>query len=334
MDLKYIMQKSRYKFLQDNKAILYDTAKLPEYKKELSMYIKELYIYNISLKSLAKENPRPTVKDELLNLAIICTENSNIKKLIKLKRCLPYKELCSLSGKTQKYFERWGNHILAFFILFNYNTISSFLNIKEIDPINRNRNDENSSPISSEDTFSGIVLKVKSKHCYILTPNGSFIAVSLHDNVSFGELYSGTIKKERDYFKVPAKIFIVILIVTSVIAFYMYNQKDRTVIIKGGLSITLETNKWNRVINLKALNSTSYKVKESVKTFNKPLDAALLSLLDAALLGDYISEDTSATIYISGSDSTYPNVENTKRYIADKNLPITINYNGIDLSSK
>lgn len=299
------------------------------------MFVKELYIYNISFKSLSKENPRPIIKDELLNLAIICTENNSIKNLIKLKRCLPYKELCSLSGKPQKYFERWGNYILAFFIIFNnnYSSISSFMNISEVDPINRNRNDEVSSSVSLNETFSGIVLKVKSNRCYILTPEGSFLAVGLHDNVSFGELYSGKLKKEKDYFKVPAKIFVVFLITASIIGFYMYNQKDRTVILRGGLAITLETNKWDRVINLKALNSDSYKVKESVKTFNKSLDSALLSLLETALLGDYISEDSTITIYISGNDDTYPNIEKTKKYILDRSLPISINYKGIDLSS-
>lgn len=335
MDLKYVMLKNRYRFVHNNKAILYDVTKLQLYKKELSMFIKELYIYNISFKDLAKEKPRPIVKDELLNLAIICTETEELKRLIKLHRSVPSKELCSISGKSQKYFERWGNYIIAFFIIYNnnYTSISSYLNVKEVELFSKDKDDIPPAPETAEENFAGIALKVKSKRCYLLTPNGDFIVVEVHDSVTFGELYSGKEKKERDYYKLPAKIFIVALALSLVLFFYMYNRKDRTVIIRGKLSITMETNKWDRVINLTAFNKDSYKIKKSVKTFNRTLDSSILNLLEVAVQSNYISETSPTTIYISVGDNEYPNLEKTKEYILNSKLPIIINYNGKNLSS-
>jgi hypothetical protein len=326
------MQKSRYKFVHHNKAILYDAAKLSTYRKELSLFVKELYIYNITFKNLAKGNPRPIIKDELLNLAIICTESDSITKWIKLHRSLPIKELSSISGKPQKFFERWENYIIAFFIIIhnNYSCIYSFLNIKSIDPFSKDINDTNPNKeegISGSGEIVGIILKVKSKACYILTPDGSFASIRVSRDVSPGELCSGEIKKERDYYKVPAKIFIAIFAVTLIAYFYLYNLKDRTIIIRGNLSMKMETNKWDRVISLTALNSSSYQLKKDSKTFNKSLDSVLVSLLQSAVYNNYINDKNPSTIYISGAKTEYPDIIKTKQYIEDNKLQVTIIYN-------
>ncbi|WP_139903588.1 anti-sigma-I factor RsgI family protein [Clostridium thermarum] len=339
MDIKYIMQKSRYKFVHDNKAVLYDVTKLSLYKKELSLFIKELYIYNVSLKNLAKETPRPVIKDELLNLAIICSENERFANWIKVHRLLPYKNLSSISGKPQKFFERWSNYLMAYFIIIhnNYSHIYSFMNIKAIEPFTREKKITDTNPEekdTSSDTLAGLVLKVKANGCYILTSCGTFAFIKNNGDTSMGELCSGQITKERDYFKVTARIFIAVLTLTLITSFYLYNLKGRTVVIQGKLSMTIETNKWDKVITSTALNPTSYDLNKGIKTFNRSLDSVLSSLLEAAVSQNYIDEKSTTVIYISGGTADYPNIEKTKQYIEDNKLSVTINFNGINLSSE
>lgn len=337
MKIEYIMQKSRYKFSHDNKTPLYDVATLQSYKKEISLLQKELYIYNISFKSLAKSDPRPIIKDELLNIAIICTENEKFSNWIKVRHFLPYKELCSISGKPQKFFERWSDYIITLFIIFsnNYSNLSSFLNIKTMDTFVNEKSEvkEVTNLNNKEEKLAGMVLKNLSKGCYILTSNGSFALVSTDDDYSPGELCTGKIKKHRDYYSAPGKIFIFLTLFLLFFTFSLFFKEEGLIVIdSSSISFNIKTNKLNRVVEVRAMNDLSDKVKDSVSTFNKSLDSVLLAILENSVDNSYLEESTPMNIYISSGRNSSLNIDKTKEYIKNNNLSVVINYDGTVLS--
>lgn len=333
------MKKSRYKFSYDNKTPLYDASFLQAYKKEISLLQKELYIYNINFKSLVKYNPRPIIKDELLNIAIICTENEKLSNWIKVRHSLPYKELCSISRKPQKFFERWSEYIIALFIIFsnNYSNINSFLNIKTMDTFVNEKSESNeSTDINTKDhKLIGMVLKVLSKSCYILTSTGDFSLISVEEEFSIGELCSGKVKKQRDYYGAPGKVFILLTILLLFFALSIYFKEDRLILIDSSsskISMNIKVNKFNRVVGVTAMNESSGMVKKDASTFNKSMDTALYSILEAAVNKSYVEKSNPINIYISGDQPSSINLDQTKKYIKDNDLSITINYNGRVLS--
>lgn len=337
------MQKSRFKFSYNNKTPLYDTSILQSYKKEISLFQKELYIYNISLKNLVKYNPRPIIKDELLNLAIICTENEKLTNWIKVRHSLPYKELCSISDKPQKFFERWSEYIIALFIIFsnNYSNLSSFLSIKKMESFVNEKSEEPKNPntnidtSSKEDKLIGIVLKGLAKNCYILTSTGNFALVSVDEEYSIGELCSGKLKKQYDYYSAPGKVFIFLTILVLLFAISMYLKEYRLVVIDSKtISMNIKINKFNRVVGITAMNDTSNKLRKDVSVFNKNIDSALNSILETAVDKAYVDKSEPINIFISGNPNSTINFNKTKEFIKNNEFPITINYNGRILSSE
>lgn len=331
-----MMQKSKYKFMYDNKTVLYDASKQSKYEKALSLFVKELYIYNVSLKNLAKETPRPIIKNELLNIAAICLEEEVIAKSMKLKRSIPIKHLSSFTGKSQKFFEKWQYYILAYFILLsneNYSSIISYLNIQETaNSLDRKNTDNTSNTISGQTSsasreLTGIVLKCRKKTCYILTAYGDFQAISTTESKTIGELCTGKKTKEHNLYNTPLKAAILAFIFVLVVGFYSYIHTERIIIIKSSFNIKLEVNRWNRIIDITGLNVNGADIEHSVKLFNRPLDSALTSILNEGINQKYISENSSVNIYISGNDNT-PNLAATEKFISDKKLKAIINNDG------
>lgn len=338
------MQKSRYKFSANDRAMLYDVSKLPVYKKEVSLFVKELYVYSINLKELSMQRPRPIIKDELLNIAVICKETKEVLKHITLNRTLPYKLLSSRTNKPQKFFERWHGYILAYFILLNnekYSTLSSFLNIVKNDPLKDTKGDSNNSvhnysaaSVETDREASGILLRNKNKKCYILTSSGEFCSVIASHELTIGEICTGREKIDRNYFKVPLRLFIIIAIVISVFIIYQYNQIGNTTVISSIFNLKINSNRFGRVISITALNKDGNTIKESTKVLNKTLDSALVSILDAGIKNSLIKENTSINIFISSNDNTTPHMDETRRFIQEKNIKAIINNNGRKLSVK
>ncbi|MDP4091651.1 MAG: hypothetical protein Q8930_20605 [Bacillota bacterium] len=343
MNLKYMMEKSRYKFIYDSGALLYDSNKLSVYKRELSLYVRELYMYNISLKSLSTEEPSSGIRDELFNLAAICAEDDKVSRAIKVTRVLPIKELVSLSEKSQKYLEKWQKYILAYFILIsssNYESIISYFNLKYVDnTIDRKsgeirRNQEyNTNSESLGGDITGIALKCKNTKCFIITPQGAFHSVRCTYNKSIGEICTGRKKKERELFRVPVKFIVLAFAAAAVFGFYWYSRVDRTVLIKGSFYMKLETNRWNKVISATGLNAKGSQISQSVKLFNSSLDSALLSIMDASVKADYIDGSSSVDIYITSDSKTSPDLKNTKEYLEEKKIKAIINSDGNELLS-
>ncbi|KYH29651.1 MULTISPECIES: sigma factor [Clostridium] len=102
--------------------------------EEIALFSKELAKYKLSFNDLIKSSPSHIdTRNNLLNLALTCSNNEDILKYIKEKRLLPVSQIALLTGAKKKYIEKWRRYILTLILILSSNEypyIKSYLNIK------------------------------------------------------------------------------------------------------------------------------------------------------------------------------------------------------------
>lgn len=102
--------------------------------EEISTFSKELAKYKLSFSDLVKSSPSHIdTRNNLLNLALICSKNDDILKYIKDKHLLPVSQIALLTGTRKKYIEKWRRYLLTLILLISseeFLYIKSYLNIK------------------------------------------------------------------------------------------------------------------------------------------------------------------------------------------------------------
>lgn len=102
--------------------------------EEIIAFNKELQGFSLSFEVLANSSPtHKDTKDNLLNLAFICSKEPSILEYIYKSKMLPIKQICLLTNSNRKLIEKWRRYILALILIFSneeYSYIRSYLNIK------------------------------------------------------------------------------------------------------------------------------------------------------------------------------------------------------------
>jgi hypothetical protein len=337
MNLKYMMLKDRYVFSYGPQMSFFGEEDEKKRAKQISLYLKELTLYNVSLTLLIEHTPSDKIKNELLNIAIICAQEQTFYETIRASRKLPIKKLSEFTYKSRSFVEKWQYYILAYFILLsntNYYNLKSYLNIKNLTL--KNTEDDVvalqilSTPSPTKNNFTGVILKVMKHSVFILSPQGFFIKLKPHesDEKSVGNICSGTIKKDITHFKYPIILSSICLFMAIVSSVYIYTKPTRTILIEGNSSIKIKTNRWDKVVKINSLNANGKKITESLSLFNKSIDNSIYILLKSAYEKKIISESTPITIFISSEKKESPDFNKSSAYISEHKLKISINNNG------
>ena len=102
--------------------------------EEIQLLNKELSQYNITFRDLIENSPSHSdTKNNLLNLAIQCLNETIIVDYIYKYKMLPIKEICLLAGVKRKFLEKWRRYLIALILILNndeYTYLKSYLDIK------------------------------------------------------------------------------------------------------------------------------------------------------------------------------------------------------------
>jgi len=102
---------------------------------EINIFSEELLKYKINFNSLINLSPsHKDTRNNLLNVAFLCTMEESILIHLKTKRKLPAKEIIMLTGSNKKFIEKWRVYIISLIIILSnpeYVYLKSYLNIKE-----------------------------------------------------------------------------------------------------------------------------------------------------------------------------------------------------------
>ncbi|MCI1943998.1 RNA polymerase sigma-I factor [Clostridium luticellarii] len=122
--------------LDNNSAI--DSFELEKENKnradEIAELNKELKKYKIDFNSLVNNSPKhKDTRNNALRLVLKICNNSEISGYILNNRRLPIKQICTYTGLSKKFIDKWRKYIIALFIIFRsekFLYIRSYLNIK------------------------------------------------------------------------------------------------------------------------------------------------------------------------------------------------------------
>lgn len=190
---------------------------------------------------------------------------------------------------------------------------------------------------------NGLVMNVEKDFAFIMTPNGEFLKVKIDKSKALptigaeytGEVLnisSGIIGKFR--YVVAASLLFFFLTLGG--GAYAYYTPVSTVTININPSIEFKLNRWSRVVSSHALNSDGQKILLELNTKNKPIDEALVMVVNQAktdryINKNYIAANKAITIDIVGKDVSLPNL---KKQLSKDTVNAKIDSNGSTVFSK
>jgi len=102
--------------------------------EEIAEFSMELAKYKLSLNELINSSPSHIdTRNNLLNVALLCSSNEDILNYIKSKRLLPISQIALFTNCKKRYLEKWRRYLLTLILILsskNYPYIKSYLNIK------------------------------------------------------------------------------------------------------------------------------------------------------------------------------------------------------------
>lgn len=154
---------------------------------------------------------------------------------------------------------------------------------------------------------TGIVMKIKGKHAYVMTNDGAFEKIKICNSTpQIGEIFTGEAVQAIPIHKFAVAAASFLLIITLGTGAYAYNKPVTSVIYSGSSKIKIETNRWNRIVKVTPLDKSGEKLVKDINLKNKKLSNGLAILVQES---EKLNSKTSLT---------------EKNSIADKEVKVRI----------
>lgn len=201
---------------------------------------------------------------------------------------------------------------------------------------------------------TGIVMSIMNRKAGIMTSSGEFLYVKVSKVLpNVGEIYTGELyKKNLSLYKYAITAASLMFMLFSSVSAYSYYTPVTTIVVSINPSVSLEANKWNKIISSKALNSDGSLILNNIKLKNKSIDDGLELLVKEAKTENFINEkyvdderiisvdiksNKDSSIDISSFkniiDSNKLNININTTSVNNKNIDITVNNKKINTSN-
>lgn len=313
----------------DTPAIVDITQKVNKQRQEqISIMIKELFLYKVLLKDLVGHTPNKSDKNLILNVAYYIVENMEFLDVIEEKRELPIDTLAKKTKVSKIFLDTWQDYVIAYCIILsnvNYKGIQDYIRIeyndkKSIIPLEKVK----------KTVYRGIVLKTSRNSAIILTSNGEFIKVK-DSNSNVGEEIEAKEKKGFKHYKIQISIGACLLVLFMIGIYNQYNKSVRTIIVKTNYQVKYEVNSFDKVIYAYSPTDSGKDIINYAEPIDKNIDNAIQKHLE--YLYDNRTEKTenvSVVITVTGKALKYGSLTESGNYILDKKgyLDVLINNAG------
>lgn len=326
MNYDFILNKNKYAFSY-NPVMEVVSEKLKEARgKEISLFIRELKLYGITLKDLTSACPNLKEKNQLLNIAININNSPVLSKEFFSIRRVNINKLTKITGYPKRYLEKWSSYLTAYTIIGGnpaYKGLQDYLNIAEVA-----ESVLDTKALSITEEIRGIVLKESKGNCIILTSYGEFINIIPKETSQTGAIAVGSRKKTLSDYKGLIALFISALSIAIISFTIYYNIPKSTIVIEHNNKYTITVNKLNRIIDTTAPNQKLRGIISSVHLKNRSIDKGLISFFEVLEKNELLSTDKEMTIIISGEELEYGTLNESRSYLKDKKIPTSINNAG------
>ncbi|MGL5647451.1 MAG: hypothetical protein ACRDDY_06335 [Clostridium sp.] len=293
---------------------------------EISLLRKEVYLYDVHIKELARLRPSYRERNIALNIAFYIIDNEEVLKRFREKRKFSIKSLSRKIRISKDFIEKWYGYIVLYIILFSN---EDYKNIQNYIRVELREKSELKEPVN-KDKVKGLVIKNNSKSVNVLTSTGDVKRLK-KEEVSIGLEYEGI---EKDFFYKNRFKFLMIFIFISTITsalFYQYNKVATIVVLETTLKVKLETNKFNKVVYSYSGTEKGEKMLTDLKVNGKYIDEAILEIIEYADINE-MKPEHGYVMTINGISIDGENFKKTGEYVYKNKVKININNNGTQLN--
>lgn len=179
---------------------------------------------------------------------------------------------------------------------------------------------------------TGIVISVLSRKAGIMTDRGEFVYIKLRKVLpKVGEIHTGELcRKTAFVYKYMVTAASLMFICISSVVAHAYYTPVTTLVLSINPSISIEANRWNKIIGSKALNSDGSLILNNVMLNNKSIDDGLELLVKEAeaenFINDkYVNDKKIINVHINSNKNISIDVSSFKGIIDSNKLNIIIN---------
>lgn len=322
-----IFEYDKYKFSTKAPANLALDDIVEKREEEIIRLKEELLIYKILIKDLIHDEPSYIIRNKILNIAYFIIEDVELFDYLSTTKKFPINRLLKRTPIDKDFYETWKEYIVTFVVILanpNYKYLQEYLQIEEAQEV---PSSEEIIQFNKEVEHRGIILSKRISTSIILTSKGEFIKVkSKKDNRVGEDIFSKesfTLKKYKLQISIIASIAVIILI----IGIFQYRAIDKTISIETTSLITLEVNKFDKIIDAYSRTERGNYLLDKLKIDNTNVDNSMREILRYANNNEMIPE-TGIVITVTGNALKYNALEKTEKFIEEKGLQVKLNNSG------
>ncbi|MBU3184679.1 anti-sigma-I factor RsgI family protein [Clostridium estertheticum] len=176
---------------------------------------------------------------------------------------------------------------------------------------------------------TGIVINIINKKAGIMTSSGEFLYIKISKELpNIGGIYTGKLyNKNLFIYKYVISVATLMFMIVSSAYAHSYYTPVSTIILRINPSISIDANKWNKIISSKPLNSDGAQILNNIKLKNKSIDVGLGLLVKEAKTENFINEK-----YVSDKKVVNLDIKSTKPISIDiSNFEDTIGSNNLNV---
>lgn len=320
-------QNDKYKFsIKSPVSVAMDDV-IEKRAEEIENLKEELLTYKILIKDLAHEDPSYSIRNRILNIAYFIIEDVELFDYLSSTKKFPINRLLNRTPVEKEFFQSWKEYIIAYVVIFsnpNYKYLQEYIQV--VESINILGVDEVSQVMQISE-HRGLILNKGLRSAIILTSKGEFIKVKSGKDNKIGEDIISTEGITLRKYKLQISILLSLLIVIITIGVFKYKAIDKTIVIETTSSITLEVNKFNRIIDSYSKTEKGASMLKELKVDNDDIDNSIKNILDYAFNNGMIPEN-GVLITVTGEPLRYNALNKTEEFIKEQEIQVRLNNSG------
>lgn len=320
-------QEDKYKFSMKTPSNLALDDVVESRKEEIERLKEDLLEYKILIKDLTYDEVSYINRNKILNIAYFIIEEMELFDYLNATKKFPINRLLKRTPIDKEFYIQWKEYIITYVVILsnpNYKYLQDYIQIEEAINI---LGSEEIMQINKEEEYRGIILSKGLNSAIILTSKGEFIKVKAGKDNKVGEDFIGKESFRLRKYKLQISIFLSILVVIVSLGLIQYRLIDKTVVIETTSSITLEVNKFGKIIDAYTQTEKGNIMLEKLNIENDNIDVSMKEILNYAIDNEMIP-DTGVLITITGKALKDKDLALTEKFIEEKELKVKLNNSG------
>ena len=317
----------KYKFSMKSPANLALDDIIEKREDEIERLKEDLLNYKILIKDLIHEETSYILRNKILNIAYFIIEEVEIFDYLNTTKKFPINRLLKRTPIDKEFYQEWKEYIIAYVVILsnpNYKYLQEYIQIEEAINI---LGSEEIMQVKRDEEHRGIILSKGINSAIILTSKGEFIKVKAGKDNKVGEDFVGKESFKLKKYKLQISIFLSIILAVLIISLVQYRLIDKTIVIETTSLITLEVNKFDKIIDAYTQTEKGNKMLEVLNINNSEIDTSIKEILNYAIDNEMIP-DEGFLITITGKPLKYNALEKTEKFIEEKELKVKLNNSG------